>query len=118
MKILRERGLIIPHDVAIVGYDDTDLCLAGCSDPTLTTVDYGTEQKSASAWLTQLLALVSGKIKSVREVIRPVLASKGNRTSRARERRVHGPRSALAVTCCRAACGRHCWVNECLTRDS
>ena len=38
MKVLRGRGLVIPDEVAVVGYDNTDLWLA--LDPTLTTVDY------------------------------------------------------------------------------
>ena len=90
MKILRERGLTIPHDVAIVGYDNTDLCLA--LDPTLTTVDYRAAEVG-QCMAKQLLALVSGKIKTVSEVIHPVLVErqshlKSPRSQSARPRKV------------------------------
>ena len=89
MKTLRERGLTIPDDVAIVGYDNTDLCLA--LDPTLTTVDYRAAEVGR-CMATQLLALVSGKIKTVSEVIHPVLVErqshlKGTRLQSARPRK-------------------------------
>jgi DNA-binding LacI/PurR family transcriptional regulator len=73
MKILRGRGLVIPDDVAVVGYDNTDLCLA--LDPTLTTVDYRAAEVGR-CMATQLLALVSGKVKTVSEVIRPFLVER------------------------------------------
>jgi DNA-binding LacI/PurR family transcriptional regulator len=73
MKVLRERGLIIPDDVAIVGYDNTDLCLA--LDPTLTTVDYRAADVG-QCMAKQLLALVSGKIKTISEVVHPVLVER------------------------------------------
>ena len=73
MKILRGRGLVIPHDLAVVGYDNTDLCLA--LDPTLTTVDYRPAEVGR-CMATQLLALVSGKAKRVNEVIRPFLVER------------------------------------------
>ena len=89
MKILRERGLTIPDDVAIVGYDNTDLCLA--LDPTLTTVDYRAAEVGR-CMATQLLALVSGKIKTVSEVVHPILVErqshlKSPRTQSARPRK-------------------------------
>jgi DNA-binding LacI/PurR family transcriptional regulator len=73
MKVLRGRGLAIPDDVAVVGYDNTDLCLA--LDPTLTTVDYRAAEVGR-CMATQLLALVSGKVKRVSEVIRPFLVER------------------------------------------
>ena len=68
LKILPGRGLVIPDDVAVVGYNSPDLCLA--LDPTLTTVDYRAAEVGR-CMTTQLLALVSGKVKRVNEVIRP-----------------------------------------------
>ncbi len=73
MKVLRGRGLVVPDDVAVVGYDNTDLCLA--LDPTLTTVDYRAAEVGR-CMATQLLALVSGKVKTVSEVIRPFLVER------------------------------------------
>ena len=73
MKILRGRGLTIPDDVAIVGYDNTDLCLA--LDPPLTTVDYRAAEVGR-CMATQLLALMSGKVKTVSEVVHPFLVER------------------------------------------
>jgi DNA-binding LacI/PurR family transcriptional regulator len=73
MRVLRSRGIVIPDDVAVVGYDNTDLCLA--LDPTLTTVDYRAAEVG-QCMATQLLGLVSGKVKTVREVIRPFLVER------------------------------------------
>ena len=73
MKILRGHGLTVPDDVAVVGYDDTDLCLA--LDPTLTTVDYRASDVGR-CMATQLLALIDGKVKTVSEVIHPVLVER------------------------------------------
>ena len=73
IKVLRGHGLVIPDDVAVVGYDNTDLCLA--LDPTLTTVDYRAAEVG-QCMATQLLELVSGKIKKANEVIRPFLVER------------------------------------------
>jgi DNA-binding LacI/PurR family transcriptional regulator len=73
MKTLRERGLLVPKDVAVVGYDNTDLCLA--LDPTLTTVDYRAEEVGRCL-ASDLLELVTGKAKSVRKKIRPFLVER------------------------------------------
>jgi DNA-binding LacI/PurR family transcriptional regulator len=92
MRVLRSRELVIPDDVAVVGYDNTDLCLA--LDPTLTTVDYRAAEVG-QCMATQLLGLVSGKVKTVREVIRPFLVERQShlkngimRSGRARRGRV------------------------------
>lgn len=73
LKVLRGRGLAVPEDVAVVGYDNTDLCLA--LDPTLTTVDYRAADVG-QCMATELLALISGKAKSVGTVIRPYLVER------------------------------------------
>ena len=57
----------------MVGYDNTDLCLA--LDPTLTTVDYRAEEVGR-CMATGLLELVSGKVKSLGMVIRPFLVER------------------------------------------
>jgi DNA-binding LacI/PurR family transcriptional regulator len=57
----------------VVGYDNTDLCLA--LDPTLTTVDYQAEE--VGRCLAQgLLDLVGGKVKSLAMTVRPVLVER------------------------------------------
>ena len=73
MRVLREYRLRVPEDVAVVGYDNTDLCLA--LDPTLTTVDYRAEEVGR-CMATGLLELVTGKVKSLGMVIRPFLVER------------------------------------------
>ena len=73
MKVLRAHRLRIPDDVAVVGYDNTDLCLA--LDPTLTTVDYRAEEVGRRL-ATGLLDLVGGKVKSLAMTIRPLLVER------------------------------------------
>jgi DNA-binding LacI/PurR family transcriptional regulator len=73
MRVLRENRLRVPDDVAVVGYDNTDLCLA--LDPTLTTVDYRAEEVGR-CMATGLLELVTGKVKSLGMMIRPFLVER------------------------------------------
>jgi DNA-binding LacI/PurR family transcriptional regulator len=73
MKVLRAHRLKIPDDVAVVGYDNTDLCLA--LDPTLTTVDYRAEEVGRCL-ATGLLDLVGGKVRSLAMTIRPLLVER------------------------------------------
>jgi DNA-binding LacI/PurR family transcriptional regulator len=73
MRVLRQRRLRVPDDVAVVGYDNTDLCLA--LDPTLTTVDYRAEEVGR-CMATGLLELVAGKVKSLGMAIRPFLVER------------------------------------------
>jgi DNA-binding LacI/PurR family transcriptional regulator len=73
MKVLREHRLRVPDDVAVVGYDNTDLCLA--LDPTLSTVDYRAEEVGRRM-ATGLLDLVAGKVKSLAMAVRPVLVER------------------------------------------
>jgi DNA-binding LacI/PurR family transcriptional regulator len=73
MKVLREHRLRVPDDVAVVGYDNTDLCLA--LDPTLSTVDYRAEEVGR-CMATGLLDLVAGKVKSLAMAVRPILVER------------------------------------------
>ena len=73
MRVLREYRLRVPDAVAVVGYDNTDLCLA--LDPTLTTVDYRAEEVGR-CMATGLLELVAGKVKSLSMVVRPFLVER------------------------------------------
>lgn len=47
MQVLAERGLRIPHDVGVVGMDDTEL--AGVTSPSLTSVDLGAHERGRTA---------------------------------------------------------------------
>jgi DNA-binding LacI/PurR family transcriptional regulator len=73
MKVLRANRLKIPGDVAIVGYDNTDLCLA--LDPTLTTVDYQAEEVGRRL-AAGLLQLVGRNVKSLAMSVRPFLVER------------------------------------------
>jgi len=42
MEVLAESKFRVPEDVAIVGYDNTDICIG--LTPTLTTIDYRAEE--------------------------------------------------------------------------
>jgi LacI family transcriptional regulator, galactose operon repressor len=73
IRVLREHRLRVPDDVAVVGYDNTDLCLA--LDPTLTTVDYRAEEVGRCL-ASGLLDLVAGKVKSLAMVVPPFLVER------------------------------------------
>jgi LacI family transcriptional regulator len=47
LRALREAGLRVPEDVAVVGMDNTDLC--DLTHPALTTVDLGAEERARLA---------------------------------------------------------------------
>jgi LacI family transcriptional regulator len=66
---IREIGLRIPHDIAVVGYDDTDL--ASCMRPTLTTIHQPREE----------LSLVT--CERLLELVRTSHAGRASRTDRA-----------------------------------
>ena len=55
MKVIHESGLRIPQDIAVVGYDNTDICTGTISD--LTTVDNHFEElgKSLARGLLELI---------------------------------------------------------------
>jgi DNA-binding LacI/PurR family transcriptional regulator len=78
MKVLAESKLRVPEDVAIVGYDNTDICIG--LTPTLTTIDYRAEEVGRCL-AQELLALIEGNVSSVQKAIRPFLV----------ERESHGP---------------------------
>ncbi len=66
MSAIRERGLRIPEDVAVAGFDDLDF--AATLDPPLTTVRQGVVQQGAEAVAT-LLQLVDDPDAGPRRVI-------------------------------------------------
>jgi LacI family transcriptional regulator, galactose operon repressor len=47
IKVLRQHGVSVPGDVAVVGMDDTDICELVV--PTLTSVNLGSQQRAAAA---------------------------------------------------------------------
>lgn len=47
MKIIAGRGLSVPHDIALVGMDDTDI--AEIANPSLTSVDLGSAPRARAA---------------------------------------------------------------------
>ena len=72
MRALRERGLRIPQDVALAGFDD--IPLAASVSPTLTTVQQDTKQ-AGQLLVEKLLALINGEAVdsqtiAVRQVLR------------------------------------------------
>jgi len=58
MRALRERGLRVPDDVAVSGFDD--IPLAGSVSPSLTTVRQDTQQ-AGSLLVDSLIALIRGE---------------------------------------------------------
>jgi DNA-binding LacI/PurR family transcriptional regulator len=58
MRGLRERGLAVPGDVSVVGFDDIDL--AQHLDPPLTTVHQPIRRKGEEA-VDLLLAVIEGR---------------------------------------------------------
>ena len=58
MRALRDRGLAIPADVSVVGFDDIDL--AQHVDPPLTTVHQPIRRKGEEA-VRLLLAVIQGR---------------------------------------------------------
>jgi DNA-binding LacI/PurR family transcriptional regulator len=70
LKCLHESGIRVPDDVAVVGYDNNDLCTGLV--PSLTTVDAHSE-RLGQALAKGLLSLIDKKAKSVCETVNPVL---------------------------------------------
>jgi LacI family transcriptional regulator len=68
MKVLVESKLRVPEDVAIVGYDNTDICIG--LTPTLTTVDYPAEEVGRCL-AGELLALIEGRVSAIQKAIQP-----------------------------------------------
>jgi DNA-binding LacI/PurR family transcriptional regulator len=75
IKCLHESGIRIPEDVAIVGYDNNDLCVGVV--PSLTTVD-AHHEKVGRLLAQELLALIDNKIKSVNRTVDPVLIERNS----------------------------------------
>jgi DNA-binding LacI/PurR family transcriptional regulator len=73
MKVLARAGAKVPDDVAIVGYDNTDICEGLL--PSLTTVDYRAKEVG-QLLAEELLALIEGKVKSVKKTVRPFLVER------------------------------------------
>jgi DNA-binding LacI/PurR family transcriptional regulator len=65
IKSLYERGVRVPNDVAVVGYDNNDVSLGVF--PTFTTVDNKFEELG-KCLATELLGLIDERVKSVRKV--------------------------------------------------
>src|SRR5260370_27725046 len=75
VKCLHEAGIRVPEDVAIVGYDNNDLCVGLV--PSLTTVD-AHHEKLGKLLAMELLSLIDNKAKSVRRLVDPVLIERNS----------------------------------------
>jgi DNA-binding LacI/PurR family transcriptional regulator len=70
IKFLSESGRRVPHDVAVVGYDNNDICEGIV--PSLTTVDHRLEELGR-VLAQELLALIHGDRTVIRKSIPPWL---------------------------------------------
>ena len=68
LRVIRERGLQVPEDVALAGFDDLDF--AAHLDPPLTTVRQGVREQGAQA-VSSLFQLVRDRDGAPRRVILP-----------------------------------------------
>ncbi|MBV8483323.1 MAG: LacI family DNA-binding transcriptional regulator [Verrucomicrobia bacterium] len=75
LKCLHESGIRVPGEVAIVGYDNNDVCLGVV--PSLTTVD-AHHEKVGKLLATGLLALIDNKVKSVNKTVDPTLIERSS----------------------------------------
>ena len=71
--LFSRAGAKVPDDVAIVGYGNTDICEGLL--PSLTTVDYRAKEVG-QLLAEELLALIEGKVKSVKKTVRPFLVER------------------------------------------
>ncbi|MCY7288332.1 MAG: LacI family transcriptional regulator [Cryobacterium sp.] len=71
MKVITGRGLRIPHDIAIVGMDDTDI--AQLANPALTSVDLGSVKRARTAAKLLLRRLADPQAPVKQVVIEPKL---------------------------------------------
>ena len=71
IKALKEKGLIIPDDIAVVGYDD--LPIASYFDPQLTTVRQPTYQVGIYAIRSLKILLANKKVTDCQKVFKPEL---------------------------------------------
>jgi LacI family transcriptional regulator len=68
MQAIREAGLRIPEDIAVMGVDDIDV--AERADPPLTTIRQPVEQKGAYA-ARLLMDLIEGRVEGPQHVVLP-----------------------------------------------
>ena len=68
MKVIAGRGLSVPHDIALVGMDDTDI--AQLSNPSLTSVDLGSARRARKA-AKLLLSRLDDRERPARSVVIP-----------------------------------------------
>jgi LacI family transcriptional regulator len=99
---IREVGLRIPQDIAVVGYDDTDL--ASCMRPTLTTIHQPREELSLVT-CERLLELIhtshagrAGRAGRSTRAARSTRASRGPRVADAARRIVLTPKLVVRET--------------------
>ena len=92
VRAARRKGLGVPDDVSVVGFDDS--ALMACTDPPLTTVRQPIESMGRSA-VTTLLSLIGGAPVPTEELLfAPELVVRGST----------GP--IASVTALRSAAGR------------
>ncbi len=86
LKVLRQRGVAVPADVAVVGMDDTDICELVV--PALTSVNLGSQRRAAVAAELLLERLVDPQLPARRVTVEPTLtireSSLGEPSSRRR----------------------------------
>lgn len=76
MHLLAERGLRVPHDVAVIGMDDTEL--ADVTSPSLTSVDLAADERGGAAARLLLDRLEEPGRPAQRVTIEPRLSVRGS----------------------------------------
>ncbi|MCC2334694.1 LacI family DNA-binding transcriptional regulator [Cellulomonas wangsupingiae] len=79
LDALRERGIAVPGDVAVIGFDNWEPMIAG-SRPALTSVDMNFEKMGRRA-ATRLFAGIAGKPEHGVEMIAPRVVVRGSTAS-------------------------------------
>ena len=70
MRALQERGVRIPQEVAVAGFDD--IPIASFANPSLTTVQQDTKT-AATLLVASLLALIQGEPVESRTIAAPLV---------------------------------------------